>query len=335
VNSRPTISVIMPTYNSALFLSESIKSILNQTFEDFEFIIIDDGSTDDSKDILNSFEDPRIFLYTNVTNKGIVDSLNFGISVAKGKYVVRMDSDDISKRDRFQIQIDFIERYPETVLLGSAYNIMDTNIKVAVYSDMEELKCRCILYNNFPHPTVFIKRSFLVDNNLKYDSKYFPAEDYKLWVDIILQGGIVSNINLPLLDYRRHEGQISSSQALVQRQSSVAVRNYYLSRLNLSARLTLFEDIVDRKRIKPTDYILIRKEYQKLYIGNLKIQFFELSILRDIIDEQLIKIQNALISQFKLRSLLSLFWAICIDFVVCQDVRLVKLLVKKYLKVIK
>ena len=114
------ISVVMPVFNTQIdFLKEAVESILNQSFREFEFIIIDDGTTDGSSQYLGSLSDPRIRIIRNERNLGITQSLNIGFSIAKGKYIARMDSDDISLPCRLQEQYNLMERHPEVIVCGS------------------------------------------------------------------------------------------------------------------------------------------------------------------------------------------------------------------------
>src|SRR3989339_1795602 len=130
--SNPTISVVMPVYNSAKYLSSSIESILNQTFSNFELIIIDDGSTDSTSQIIKKYIklDKRIITVKNKTNLGICNSLNTGLRLAKGKYIARMDGDDWSYPERLFKQIFFMESHPKTVICGGAIEVCDDNLRV-------------------------------------------------------------------------------------------------------------------------------------------------------------------------------------------------------------
>ena len=118
----PRVSVVMPAYNAEKYIGEAIDSILNQTFTDFEFIIIDDGSSDRTADIVKSYSDPRIRLLANERNSGIVASLNRGIQKATGKYIARMDADDYSRLDRIKKQVDFLDNHPEVIALGTSFS---------------------------------------------------------------------------------------------------------------------------------------------------------------------------------------------------------------------
>jgi glycosyltransferase involved in cell wall biosynthesis len=208
MSNSPAISVIMPVYNTAQYLREAIDSILNQSFTDFEFIIIDDASTDGSKEIIKSYSDKRIILIENEINKGYVFGLNYAISIAKGEYVARMDSDDISIITRLQEQILFLKENPSIKLCGSYYEVINSKKVVSMPTDHDEIIKYMLTRNSFAHPTVLINRLFLIENNLTYDEKLIPAEDYGLWINIS-RIGIVANIPKVLLKYRIHSNQIS------------------------------------------------------------------------------------------------------------------------------
>ncbi|HEY4799706.1 MAG TPA: glycosyltransferase family 2 protein, partial [Bacteroidia bacterium] len=124
----PAISVLMPVYNAEKYLCEAIDSILQQTFTDFEFLIIDDGSTDKSVDIIRSYSDKRIVLTTKPCNTGLIDTLNMGIQLARGKYIARMDADDISVAGRLKSQYQYMENNPDVLVVGSLYQCIGTDI---------------------------------------------------------------------------------------------------------------------------------------------------------------------------------------------------------------
>ena len=120
------LSVVMSVYNAELFLNEAIQSILDQTYQNFEFIIVNDGSTDNSLKIITSFNDNRIIVIDQ-ENQGLSKSLNTGVSISNGKYIARMDADDISLPNRFELQLDFFNNYKNHVLLGSNIYFVDIN----------------------------------------------------------------------------------------------------------------------------------------------------------------------------------------------------------------
>lgn len=181
----PTASVIMPVYNAELYLSDSIKSILTQTFEDFEFIIVDDGSTDKSVDIIHSFQDKRILLYRNDKNCGIIESLNKGLNIAKGEFICRMDADDIAVNTRLEKQIKFLQTHQLISLIGSQANLIDGKGQIVgeeiVPQFTKDINRTKFNHNPFIHAAVVFRRT-LVDRYGMYDSRRKHTEDYDLWL---------------------------------------------------------------------------------------------------------------------------------------------------------
>lgn len=207
--TRPAISVIMSTYNRAAFLPRSIESILNQTFTDFEFIIINDGSPDETDKILRLFvaKDKRIRVITNEQNKGLIYSLNKGLDEARGKYIARMDDDDISLPTRFEKQYAFMEQNPEITVVGSWIGRPDNGKKWDFHDETNPDKVKVLMYLNFvpiSHPTSFLRRNFLNKHGIRYSYDYKAAEDRKFWLDIMNAGGKISNIPEILLLFRVH-----------------------------------------------------------------------------------------------------------------------------------
>ncbi len=207
IDIPPLVSVLMAVYNSEMFIQKSINSILNQTFTDFEFIIINDGSTDNSYNIIRAFNDNRIKLINNESNIGQTKSLNKGIKNALGKYIVRMDADDISLTDRISTQVDFMESNPDISFSGSWFKILNTNRIAKLPITYEEIKASLFFFNAFGHPTIILRRDDFINNDLFYNED-FSVQDYELWVRAskILK---CANINKVLLFYREHESQMT------------------------------------------------------------------------------------------------------------------------------
>jgi glycosyltransferase involved in cell wall biosynthesis len=208
-----SISVVLAVYNGQMYLKEAIDSILSQTFADFEFIIIDDGSTDSTSEIILNYSDPRIVYLKNETNKGLIYSLNRGLSVSKGKYIARMDSDDIALPKRFRKQYDYMESHPETGICGSNveafFNTCDKKIIIRFPKTDHLIRTYTFFQPPFSHPSVMMRRKILIDNHLKYSEKYLHAEDYALWVDL-LKYTKAYNIPAVLLRYRIHEKSVTA-----------------------------------------------------------------------------------------------------------------------------
>lgn len=207
--ANPTISVLMPVFNCEPYIAESVSSILSQTFEDFELIIIDDASTDKTVEVIESFKDSRIQLIRKPHNSGYTNSLNMGLRIAGGKYIARMDGDDISYPDRFRKQLDFFQENPEVIVCGTNYRFMKTGVVNHHPSNPEEVKVDLLSGCYVAHPTVMFKREVLTMNSIEYNPEYEPAEDYNLWVELS-QYGLIGNLSEVLLDYRTHDRQVSN-----------------------------------------------------------------------------------------------------------------------------
>ena len=212
MNNVPLLSVVMPTYNASVpILKEAVDSIMNQSFRNFEYLIIDDGSSDETPDYLDSLTDPRIRIIRNKRNIGITKSLNIGFREARGKYIARMDSDDISMPDRFEKQVDFMEKHPDVVVCGSEASFYkgDTHSYKRTAHDMERYRIRMLFTNPGPiHSTAFFRREVMLQHHIIYDENLKYAQDYGMWMTISKYGRIYI---LPekLLLYRQHRKQIS------------------------------------------------------------------------------------------------------------------------------
>ena len=218
------ISVIMPTYNTDLpMLKEAVESILSQTVQDFEFIIIDDGSTNGSDEYLNSLQDERIRIIRNPMNIGITKSLNIGLRAANGKYIARMDADDISVPTRFEKQYAFMETHPDVVMCGSAVQRFEaaTYVRKTKNLDIDTYRIKTLFYYPGPqHPTMFIRNSILREFRILYDENMVYAQDYQLCADLGNRGKIYIFPEI-LLQQRVHQSSVSKSHHDIQRQCSI------------------------------------------------------------------------------------------------------------------
>ncbi len=177
------ISVLMCVYNGQKDMKEAIDSILNQTFTDFEFIIVNDCSTDNSVSIINSYTDSRIKLLTNETNLGLAASLNVGLKEAKGEYIVRMDSDDISLPNRLQTQVDYMDTHHNIGVCGSWIKVFgDANYYWKPKANAQYLRCKLLFNTPLPHPTWIIRHSLIKQHNLYYSQTMRRAQDYDFLV---------------------------------------------------------------------------------------------------------------------------------------------------------
>lgn len=207
----PEISVIMPVHNGEKYLREAVESILTQTFSDFELIVVDDGSTDSTADIIKSISDDRIVYLKNDRNIGISDTLNKGILSSRGKYIARMDADDISLPSRLEKQIDYMKQNPDVSVLGCAVEIFGEGINGSVRtfsSTPDEIKIDIIFATPFVHPTLMFERR-VFDHEL-YDGNFNGAEDYELWIRLACKYRMAT-LNEPLLKYRKHMNQVTNN----------------------------------------------------------------------------------------------------------------------------
>lgn len=227
---NPTISVVMPVYNSGQFLNQAIESILDQTYTDYEFIIINDGSTDDTESLILSYSDSRIKYFKNSANLGIVASLNKGIELASGKFLARMDADDVSLRERFEKQLHFMESNPEIAACGSQafyINIMGTKIgQSSLPVQDDDIKARLLFRNTFIHPSTFFRTKIVKE--IGYNPDYHYAEDYYLLAQISRKHS-VGNLCDPLLLYRIHDGNTTATKKKEMMMSHLKVLDYQIS----------------------------------------------------------------------------------------------------------
>jgi len=204
----------MSVYNGEAYLKQAIDSILNQTFDDFEFIIIDDGSTDNTANILKQYSDSRIVRHTFNVNRGLVHALNYGLNMAHGKFIARQDADDISMPKRFEMQIDFMHTNPHVVLVGSAYDVMDETGKYIrtdhFPTNDTAIRWLMLFHNAFAHTSVMFRADLLKTHNLCYNLNLRYSQDYDLW-STLLQYGHGYNFDVPLVKRRFHPEQVSKT----------------------------------------------------------------------------------------------------------------------------
>ena len=231
----PRISAVMSVYNEERYLNESVDSILAQTFTDFEFIIVDDGSTDGTAEILSGYDDARVKVITQA-NQGLIPSLNTAIKQAGGEFLARMDADDISAPERFAKQVDFLRDNPGCGMCGTWYEEIDStgarSGRKSFPTDDRELRRVLVKYNPFCHASVMMRRD-LVEAVGGYDVELSRGgEDYDLWFKLAERAAIA---NLPevLIKRRYTSANISTvrerdhiSGALVARRRALASGRY-------------------------------------------------------------------------------------------------------------
>ncbi|MBP9911791.1 MAG: glycosyltransferase family 2 protein, partial [Opitutaceae bacterium] len=216
------------------FLGEAVDSILKQTFTDYELLIINDGSTDDSLQLLQAYRDPRIRLVDQHPNRGIRGSLNRGLHEARGRYLAIMDQDDISAPQRLEKIVERMESQPELAICGSAIETFGDHPVASwvKYFEPTDLKIALLFENPVCHPSVLLRRSLLDAHGLEYPDVPF-AEEYSLWV-ALSRIALLANLPTPLLRYRSHSQQVSRSRTEIQGASMNLVLREQLTHLDLS-----------------------------------------------------------------------------------------------------
>ena len=209
----PKVSVLMPVYKTdENYLREAIESILSQTFEDFEFLILDDCPEDDREEIIKSYKDKRIKYYKNEKNLGITPSRNKLIDMAKGEYLAIFDHDDISLPTRLEKQVAYLDEHPECGVVGCKTQRMSNGKQSKNPTNDHEIKLALMRVCALTHPASMIRKSVLINNNIRYEERFSPAEDYALWCRLI---GKTKFYNIPkvLMKYRIHDNNTTKTQS--------------------------------------------------------------------------------------------------------------------------
>ncbi|WP_199883818.1 glycosyltransferase family 2 protein [Anaerosinus massiliensis] len=260
--NKVKVTVLMPVYNAEQYLKEAIESILKQTFKNFEFLIINDGSTDHSEEIIRAYKDSRIRLICNERNSGLIYTLNKGLKLANGEYIVRMDADDISYIDRLEKQVAFMEN---NLGIGVCGTWLETfgNGKSDVWKysvEHEQIKAQLLFYSSMAHATIIIRTALVMKYQLFYDSSYLYAEDYHLWTKCIDLFRF-SNLQEVLYKYRLHDESFTQQMRGIQSGTAKKIREKNLANIGLNFdkdEVDLFNQICS--------YNIIEKSRNKLFL---------------------------------------------------------------------
>lgn len=214
--SRPAITVLLPVHNGARFLGKAIDSVLNQTLSDFELLIINDGSTDNSEQIIFSYSDKRIRYVKNETNIGLIGTLNKGIDLAGGMYIARMDADDVCVSQRLQAQKDFLDHHAGVAFIASTVTLINDQDETTGTWSLDQqtttaaaIKNTMVYKNCIAHPTIMGRtREF---RRFHYKVYQQNIEDYDLWLRVLNSGGSIEKLPMPLLLYRQHTASVTNS----------------------------------------------------------------------------------------------------------------------------
>ena len=277
------ITVLMPVYNASNYLNEAIESILNQSFIDFEFLIINDGATDQSEEIIMSYKDARIRYIKKEVNQRLIATLNEGFKLAKGKYIVRMDADDISLPKRLEKQFRFMEANSEIALSGSWAENFGDKIGISKYqTNHDAIKFKMMYQCHIVHPTIIIRKSILDTINLKFDPNFIHAEDYELFVRIS-ENHLLANIPEVVLKYRVHSKSISNTYTETQLKNSAEIRTRIFNNLGFSISKELLDDYIklnyqDYKNINSSG-IQIKNMLEQIKLKNDESGYFNYDYL--------------------------------------------------------
>ncbi len=227
----PQITVLMPVYNGEKYLSKAIESILNQSYKNFEFIIINDGSKDTTEKIIKSYNDSRIIYIKNEKNLGLITALNKGIELAKGNYIARMDADDISLPNRLKHQLEFMLINPEVGVCGCDYNQFSGSTKKhhRALRVHDEIFGFMLFNSSIIHPSLLVKKAVLQNLIPVFDTNYKHAEDFELWAKLIFITKF-SAIQSTEFEYRLHKEQVTTVHKTEQINAANKVRKTILQK---------------------------------------------------------------------------------------------------------
>lgn len=280
--NKKLVSVVMPVYNSEAFVKEAIESILNQTCQQIELIIINDGSTDKSDLIIKGFDDRRIRYVNNRINKGIVSTINEGLLLSRGKYIARMDADDIALPTRLAKQVDFLETHPDVKLCGTTAIAINKNGKQVVKLNRpvkyNEIKAFNLFRNAFIHPTILADADLIKKIGFTEDYKY--AEDYFTFSQFTMNYK-VANLKEPLILYRLHDESITATKNKEMIASELKTIAYLLSFLfdAVELEMTQIHHSLLRPQAIPFSIEDIHSHLYKILKANEAKQVFDQSVL--------------------------------------------------------
>ena len=245
----PLISVVMSTYNRANYIAEAIDSVLMQTFKDFEFIIINDGSTDETSNILKKYKDERIIVYTNSKNCGCTFNYHNENNLVNSKYIAHIDDDDIWLQDKLKIQYEYMENHPEIAMSGTFIETFGENKRPSwvFYTNPSDIAFSMNLYNPICHSSVIYRKNFIKEKQINYDITKRCAQDFDFYKQIILKGGLISNIPEVYVKYRMHPIRLTDVKTTQKIQIEVAeqIKKELRSRYLTEKEIKLIEKLLD------------------------------------------------------------------------------------------
>jgi glycosyltransferase involved in cell wall biosynthesis len=292
IDSSPLISVVLPVYNVALYVKEAINSILEQTIQDFEIIIIDDCSTDNTIEVIETIKDYRLKIIKKNKNKGLVDSLNIGFDAAKGKYIARMDGDDICHKERFKKQLEILNN-SEIKACGCWLQEFAGGNKIIKHSEHhEQIVAKLLLGCSMSLGSVMLERKWI--NNFRFDENKKHVEDYDFWSQVAWTGKFY-NIQEVLYFYRVHQSQVSVLHTQMQKAKDVTIKIFLFKKLQFDEFKfkdnLLFKFFFQNESVTITEFGLFMSWLKEVRSCNKKLEIYnnyEFEKVIEIIKNQLL-----------------------------------------------
>ena len=304
--TTPRVSILMPVYNVAPYLREAMDSILGQTFQNFELIVLDDCSPDNSAEILDTYTDERIVRYRGEKNMGLSNMLNVGMAMARGEFIARMDSDDISTPERLATQVAYLDAHPEVDLCSCGMELFGAKQETWVReTNVEDVKITALFHSPILHASSMWRREAFERVGLRFLQEMVPAEDYDMWTRAMAAGLRLVNIPEVMYKYRIHPSQATTQTDKTARKDREVKINYLR---------TLFPSIdmsmVNMVPVRTSNDLQCIKQFIKMLIdANKQAPFFDTALLhRRLWNYYYQQITNCLSVHFEWRLWCELSW---------------------------
>ena len=290
MQNDPLVTIFTPVYNCEKYIAETIQSALDQTFNDFEYLIIDDCSTDNSLGIIESFKDPRIRLIKNKSNQGIAYNRNLAIELSKGKFIAMMDADDISLPKRIEKQVNFLSFKEDYGIVGTGvFNIRengDDNGDDVQFSLPDRLIPSRMLFNNYIYTSSVMIRKKNLTKSLRFNKDFIVAEDYELWLRLIRTCKI-GHVREKLIKYRMHEGSISNTKKQLMLDTEILLIKKQLEELGCTLTPKEFDAFykISKNNFEKykDDFEIVNSLVTKLLLANKKSKIFSQEDFSDLL----------------------------------------------------
>lgn len=304
--TNPRVSILMPVYNVAPFLREAMDSILTQTFQDFELIVLDDCSPDNSAEILDTYTDERIVRYRGEKNMGLSNVLNVGMAMARGEFIARMDSDDISTPERLATQLAYLDAHPEVDLCSCGMELFGAKQETWVReTDVEDVKITALFYSPILHASSMWRRASFERVGLRFLQEMVPAEDYDMWTRAMAAGLRLVNIPEVMYQYRIHPSQATTQTDKTTKKDREVKANY----LHMLYPTEDMSDVDLLPTLMASDLGRIKQSVVRLLEANKRAPFFEVARLeRRLWNYYYRQVINCLSVGFKWRLVGELSW---------------------------